>query len=208
LTRIGVGVLVWVPYEKQLPELERCLDSLTDFYPVIVVNGKWDDIEGKYARSIPEAYDLIGSYSNTIHIESPNEPEFVNRNKYLIQATKMDCDFLFWVDSDEWVELPCGYDFLVNGIKDVYKREPDKYTNLVHFFDPRSGGVCFQKRGVRYPSFSRHKNKHNELWFTGNQVLQYPAKAPRGLIIHHDKSYRSLEREKTMQKRNHDNPVH
>ena len=206
--RIAIGIVTWIPRIEQLPELERCLDSLTDFYPVIVVNGKWNDVEGKHPRSIPEAYELINSYSNVIHIESPDKPGFVNRNKYLIQATKMECDCLIWVDSDEWIELPCGYDFLVNGIKDVYKREGNKYTFLVHFYDKRFGGCCFQKRGVKHPSFSRHKNRHNELWFLNNQILQYPAKAPRGLIIHQDKSYRSLERENSMKKRNEDNLIH
>ena len=204
---IAIGLVCWIDKKRQLPELKRCLDSLTDFYPVIVVNGKWNDIKGDSPRSIPEAIELIGSYSNVIYIESPNQPEFINRNKYLIQATKMGCDCLIWVDSDEYVELS-NYDNLVKEIKDVFTKEPDEYTFLVNFYDKRMGGACWQKRGVRYPAFSRHRNRHNELWFVNKQILKHTAKPPPSLVIHQDKYYRSLEREYIMSKRNHENPIH
>lgn len=204
---IAIGLVCWIDKITQLPELQRCLDSLTDFYPVIIVNGKWNDINGDNPRSIPEAIELIGSYSNVIYIESPNQPEFINRNKYLIQATKMGCDYLIWIDSDEYVES-VNYNNLVKEIDNIFTNEPDKYTFLINFYDKRMGGACWQKRGVRHPAFSRHRNRHNELWFVDKQILKYPAKAPPSLVIHQDKYYRSLEREFIMNKRNHENPIH
>lgn len=204
---IAIGLVCWIDKITQLPELQRCLDSLIDFYPVIVVNGKWNDVKGDSPRSIPEAIELIGSYSNVIYIESPNQPEFINRNKYLIQATKMDCDYLIWVDSDEYIES-VNYNNLVKEIDNIFTNEPDKYTFLINFYDKRMGGACWQKRGVRHPAFSRHRNRHNELWFVDKQILKYPAKPPPSLVIHQDKYYRSLEREFIMNKRNHDNPIH
>ena len=206
--KIGIGVVVWIEEKEQLPELERCLDSLTNFYPVIVINGKWGDIEGANPRSISKAYELIDSYSNVIHLESPNNAEYVNRNKYIIQARKMDCDCLIWVDSDEWVELPLGYDFLCRGIRDVFRKQPDRHTFLVHFYDERFGGCCYKKRGIRHPASSLHRNKHNELWYHNNEILRYPAKAPRGLIIHQDKKFRTQKREENMKDRNVSNPIH
>jgi len=206
--KIGIGIVSWISEESQVPELERCLDSLTSFYPVIIINGKWDDVKGDNPRSVLEAIDLMESYSNVMWFDSPNQPEFINRNEYLIQATKMDCNYLIWVDTDEWVELPCGYEFLCNSIKKRFEKQPDCYTFLVHYFDKRMGGCCYKRRGIRYPTFTRHRNKHNELWFVDKEVLRYPAKAPNGLIIHQDKIFRTHKREEKMKIRNESNPIH
>lgn len=203
--RISVGVLAWIESNSQLPELKRCLDSLTSFFPVIVINGKWNDIEGVNARSTDEANELIDSYSNVIHIQSPNKPEFMNRNRYLIQAR--DYDFLFWVDSDEWVSLPLGVEFFRNGIRDVFKNTNQK-SCLIHYYDESRGGACMQKRGVLYPGFIRHRKKHNELFFGDDDILLNPAPAPRGLVIKSDKRFRTLSRENRMLKRNKENPIH
>jgi len=205
---IGIGVVSWIGEKSQIPELERCLDSLTNFYPVIIINGKWSDVKDGNPRSVPEAINLMENYSNVMWFDSPNQPESMNRNKYIIQGMKMDCDVMFWVDTDEWVELPLGYDFLCNGIKDIFKKQPDRYTFLVHYFDTTRGGCCYKRRGIRYPTFTRHRNRHNELWFLDKEVLRYPAKAPRGLIIHQDKKFRTIKRENSMAIRNESNPIH
>jgi len=201
---IGIGVLSY----NCRDELERCLDSLKDF-KVIVVDGKWNDFidNNDSYKSTDGTIELAQSYSNVILLESPNNSEAFNRNQYIIEGMKMGCDIMFWVDSDEWVELPCGYDFLCHGIERVLN-DPEKHTFLVHYFDVRRGGVCFQKRGIRYPAFTRHKGKHNELWFNNKEVLKNNcAKAPAGLIIHTDKKFRSDEREDRMKKRNYENPI-
>ena len=209
MIKIGIGVLVWIESKHQLPELKRCLDSLTDFYPVIIVNGKWKDIIGDNPRSIPEAIELIDSYSNIILIDSPNQLEPVNRNKFIVQGMKMDCDMMFWIDSDEWIELPCGYDFFVKGMENVFKKQPDCLSFHLHFFDPRFGGESLQKRGIRYPAFMRHRDRHNQLWFLDKEVLgHYTAKPPRGLIVYQDKSFRTKEHELEMRRRNLANPKH
>ena len=202
---IAVGVVCWIEDNKQLPELKRCLDSLTDFYPVIVINGKWDDFAGTNIYSTNEANDLIDSYSNVIHLQSANKPEFVNRNKYLIQAMTMGVDFLFWVDTDEWIDMPLGKEFFERGLQYIWKDEKSCYF---HYYDERLGGVSMQKRGVRYPSFSRHKLRHNELFFNDQNILTNPARAPRGIVINSSKEYRSESREKRMKQRARDNPIH
>ena len=207
--RIAIGIVTWISEIEQLPELERCLDSLTDFYPVIVVNGKWKDIRGDNPRSIPEATELIDSYSNTILINSPNELEPVNRNKYLIQGMKMGCDIMFIVDSDEWVVLTNGYDFFVRGIEDVFKKQPDCLSFYAHMYDKRFGGECLSRRGIRYPAFTRYRDRHNQLFFLDRDIYgHYCAKPPRGLIIYQDKSFRTKERELEMKRRNLANPKH
>ena len=71
-SHLSIGIPVWINDVKQLPELERCLDSVMDF-PVFIVNGKWYDIEGDYPRSIPEAIELMESYTNVEIIDSPNQ---------------------------------------------------------------------------------------------------------------------------------------
>jgi len=200
---IAVGVLCWIERDEQLPELKRCLDSLTDFYPVFVINGKWDDIEGENIRSTDKTNELIDSYSNVIHIQSPNKPEAYNRNLYLQKSWKYD--YLFWVDSDEWVELTCGKEFFERGLR--YNFGPNDLCSFVHYYSDAHGGVSFQKRILQYPGFLRHKNKHNELYFKDIDVLKNPIKAPRGLIIYSNKEFRNKDREWRMKKRIEGQPV-
>ncbi len=199
IVNIGVGVVCWIETDEQLPELERCLDSLQSFYPVFVINGKWDDIEGNNVRSTDKANDLIDSYSNVIHIQSINKPEAYNRNLYLELAMKWNIDFLFWVDTDEWVEMPLGRTFFERGLKDIFGKSD--FCSLVHYYSERHGGVSFQKRIIQYPGFLRHKNKHNTLFFNDKDVLKTPLKAPRGFTIYSKKEYRSDDRENRMKKR-------
>lgn len=205
MSRIAVGVVCWIDDDNQLPELVRCLDSLVEFYPVFVINGKWDDISGNFIRSTDKANDIIDSYSNIIHIHSPNRPEFVNRNKYLELAMKWDIDYLFWVDTDEWVEMPLGLEFAKRGIVD----HDFEFASCMHYYSDRHGGVAKQRRLIQYPGFLRHRLKHNELWFGDKEVLKNCTNnAPRGIVIFSDKNYRSDDREKRMIKRNKENPIH
>lgn len=202
---IGIGVVCWIETDEQLPELERCLDSLQSFYPVFVINGKWNDMSGNNPRSTDKANDLIDSYSNIIHISSPNQPEFVNRNKYLDLAMKFNLDYLIWVDSDEWVEMPLGKEFMIRGIE----QHDFDFASCVHYYSKRHGGPSKQKRLIKYPGFLRHRLKHNELFFGDNEVLgNCQNKAPRGFTIYSDKTYRSVDRENNMKQRNRENPIH
>ena len=200
---IGIGVLSY----NCRDELKRCLDSLKDF-KVIVVDGKWNDFidNNDSYRSTDGTIELAKSYSNVTTIESPNQPEWINRNKYIVEGK--DCDVMFWVDSDEWVELPCGYDFLCRSIKYVFEKQNDCYSFLVHYFDTARGGACYQKRGIRYPDIMRHVDRHNQLWFNDKEVLtNYCARPPMGLVIHTDKKFRTDEREEAMKRRNYENTI-
>lgn len=203
---IAVGVLCWIEKDEQLPELKRCLDSLTDFYPVFVINGKWDDFEGNNPRSTDKANDLIDSYSNVIHISSPNKSEAYNRNLYLQLCLKWNIDMLFWVDTDEWVEMPIGFEFAKRGLMD--HMDTDDLASCMHYYSEAHGGVGKQKRLLQYPGFLRHHGKHNELFFGDDEVLRYPVPdAPRGIIIYSNKEFRSEDRECRMKKRVEGVPV-
>lgn len=204
---VSIGLTCWIGDNSELPELERCLNSLVDFYPVIVVNGKWDDIEGKNARSTPEANELIESYSNVIHFSSPNKPEFHNRNECLINAGKFLCDYLIFVDSDEYIEMPLGKEFFLNGLNDVFEGKTE-LCSYAHYFDIGRGGNARMHRIIRYPMFVRMRNRHNEWFFNKIDIRKRPLKAPRGLVIHSDKSFRKKERHEAMKKRNMENPLH
>jgi hypothetical protein len=202
---IGIGVVCWIETDEQLPELKRCLESLESFYPVFLVNGKWSDMSGDNPRSTDKANDLIDSYSNIIHIQSPNQPEFINRNKCLELAMIWNCDYLIWVDTDEWLEMPLGKDFMLRGIED-HKFE---FVSYVHYYSDIFGGSCKQRRLLKYPSFLRHRLRHNELFFGDYEVYKNCKKTgPRGFIIHQDKNYRSVKREQNMLIRNRENPIH
>ena len=199
--RIAIGVLSWIEENSQLPELDRCLDSLTDFYPVIVVNGKWSDVEGTNARGTQESQELIDSYSNTIRLDSHNKPEFYNRNLCLIQAGKMLCDYLIWVDSDEYIELPCGISWFKKNLKETFMN-PSDFCSRVWFDNGTS------RRIIKYPMFIRMRYKHNEWMFNGVDVRKKQLPPIDGMLIHHDKTYRNEERRDKMLNRKVLNPIH
>ena len=162
-------------------------------------------MSGDNIRSTHKANDLIESYSNVIHILSPNNPEFVNRNKYLDLAMKFNADYLIWIDTDEWVEMPLGKDFFERGLES----HDFEFASCVHYYSDRHGGVSKQKRLIKYPGFLRHRLKHNELFFGDKEVLRKcQNNAPRGLVIYSNKIYRSDERENRMTDRNKNNPIH
>jgi len=200
---ISVGLITWIEDNDQLPELKRCLDSLTDFYPVIVVNGKWNDFKGKNPRSTDEANELIGSYSNVIHIQSPDKPEWYNRNLAIDTANKMGYNILFWVDSDEWVEMPLGLDFFTKSID-----FQDKHTCYMHYYDDGKGGNCRMIRLIKDLDKVKINKKHNEWLIDNTNIFKDPAPAPRGITIYSDNKYRSEDRKIRMKQRNKYNPVH
>ncbi len=189
---------------EQLPELERCLESLTDFYPVIVVNGKWNDFEGKNPRSTPEANELINSYSNVIHVQSPSKPEWYNRNMALRIAENANCDTLFWVDTDEYVEFRIDYDYFINNID-----FGDKHTAYVNFWDKGRGGDCHMIRGLTNISEIKLNKQHNAWMVEKKDVFKDPyCQVIKGLTIYSEKGYRSNDRECRMKERNARNPIH
>ena len=80
------------------------------------------------------------------------------------------------------------------------------YSSQVHsYVHQKTGKIAMgkQKRLVQYPNKLRHKEKHNKLYFGVKEVLRDEIKyhAPRGLIVHADKSYRTKEREEVMFRR-------
>ncbi len=197
--QVSIGVLCHIPDLFQMPELKRCLDSLVEF-PVIVVSGKWNDIQSTSNYNHPEVNNLIESYGNVTHIFTQDMSEAETRNTYL-----EECDdtvrFLFWVDTDEWIEMPLGKDFFLRGITDLF--DDEDFSSQVHEIMHQRNGVdliCKQKRLVQYPSLLRHKDKHNAMYHGKREILAGEIKnhAPRGMILHSEKSYRSKERDNYM----------
>jgi hypothetical protein len=199
---LSVGLLVWIEDDSQLPELKRCLDSLVDFN-VIVINGKWIDIPGKNHISTDATISLLQSYKNVTLIFSVNNTEAHNRNLALTVSSTLNHDILFWVDTDEYVELPCGYEFFLRGLDFA-----DKMTCYAHYEDEGRGGSCRMVRFIKDIQDVSLNERHNEWLYYGHNIFKDPHKAPRGLIIHSDRKYRSEERQAKMLNRNKNNPIH
>ena len=191
---IVFGICCWIPEKSQLPELKRCLESVKN-YPVFLINGKWYDIEGDYPTSIPEAVSLIDSYPNVTRINYANHHEWESRNMYLEQCTANDC--LIILDTDEYIEIT-GF-FECNIL--------DTPMFRLHVEDPRIGGTDYQKRGVRWPHLTRHRDRHNQLWYKDKEIWSNVGEStPEGIIIYHDKTYRSEKIKEAMKKRNYLRP--
>ena len=199
MTNIVFGVCCYISEKEQIPELERLLESLRGF-KVFLIDGKWKDFDDKTDNyiSIPEAYEAIGKYSNVITMASYNGLEWQNRNLYLKCCKRSD--ILIWIDTDEWLEIQ-DKDQMLKECKKIKKP-----MFLVNFYDKRFGGECLQRRGYRYPKGTHHKDRHNQAYYKKEEIFAYPAKAPKGFVIHQDKSFRSVERELDMKVRNQKEP--
>ena len=189
------GVACWIYEKSQLPEVKRCLDSIKD-YRVILVDGKWYDMEGSDSLlSIPELDDLLADYPNVERVNAPNMHEWETRNIYL-ERCKPD-DILLWLDTDEWFEVTDKANFMDNLTKITTP------MFLVDYVDKRMGPNAVRVQGIRYPSETRHRDRHNELWYKDKPAWNTAVRpAVQGIRHHSDKTYRSEEREKVMLTRN------
>lgn len=204
--RIAIGTCVYIEDKEQLPELERFLDSVKDWYPVIIVNGKWKDYRGKSGRSIPEVSELIQSYSNTIEVDYPNHLESQARNQYMIIAAKMDCEAVLIIDTDEYLEGDRGV--FLNNLQKTMLKEPDKLAFKITLNSERSGGDHWPPRLILNPMFCRYRDRHNSIFFNNNDVFRNQGSVIRGLKLYEKKDFRTKQREETMKERNRANPRH
>ena len=186
---LTVGITCWIGENIELPALKRCLESVKNL-PVILVNGKWSDMEGDYPTSTPETNELIDSYSNVTHIRSPNKTEAENRT---IMFNECKTEYMLYLDTDEWCVFPRGIRQFVNNM-DIEK------VGYVNYYDEGRGGDCKMIRLVRNP----HKLKLK----THNEFMVNPEPVTDGLVIHSDRLYKSEKRKNAMLKRNRDNPIH
>ncbi len=198
---VSFGIVCWIDEDSQLPELKRCLDSVKDL-PVILVNGKWSDMEGDNPISTQKARDLINSYPNVKHILSPNESEVNNRNILL----KCGTDYMIWIDTDEWAEFPNGIDFFK---EELSRRFKDEYCAYSHSYDLKGRGGYFKvKRIIRNPHELEYRIRHNQLYHGSINVYDNPIEPIDGLMVHHSKDFRSQASRDKMINRRLSNPIH
>lgn len=204
--KLGIGVVCYIEDKSELPELKRCLDSLESFYPVIIIDGRWNDFKGKYSSSIQEAVDIINSYSNTIHIISANNSEAFNRNLYLINAARFNLDYIMTVDTDEYVVMYHGKDFFLRGVSDVFHNKKE-LSCYIHCYGKQHGGVFRTIKILKDPNSLEYHEAHNRVYHGNTNIISSPLMAPRGLILYHDKEFRGEKREGKMINRIENNIV-
>ena len=203
MIKIGVGVLTY----NCVTELKRCLDSLTDFYPVFVIDGRWKDFPGETKNSNDGTIDLAESYSNVITVLSGDKLEPFNRNLTCIHTGKFGCDVLFIVDSDETVDLPNGYNAFANSLERMIRMYPDD-LGFSTWFDSTKNATGQSRRMMLNPMFVRYRDRHNKMYFLDKEVWAYTKHMCPNVIIHENKTNRTKERELTMRTRNLANPKH
>lgn len=181
------GICSWISEESQLPELKRCLESVKD-YRVIIIDGKWKDIDSPIHASIAQAYATYRQYSNVQVMVSLGRHEWENRNLYLQKCQPGDT--LIVLDTDEYVTFE--HTPAVKGLAD------DSFH--VNGYDKGKGGKVRLNRGYMDPINSYHADRHNRM-FCNSEKLTFNALC-EGITIHHDKTYRTPKREKMMLTRN------
>lgn len=184
---IVFGICSWISEKSQIPELERCLESVKG-YKVIIVDGKWYDIDSDKLTSISEAFDIYKKYPNVEAVVSINHNEWENRNIYLAKCNNMDN--LIVLDTDEYI---------IQEHTPTLNETVDSFHVIGH--DKGKGGEVRLNRGYIFPNESRHQDRHNAIFRNGKK-LEFNALC-KGITIHHDKSFRSPKREKLMYVRNH-----
>lgn len=184
---IVFGICSWISEVSQLPELKRCLESVKG-YRVIIIDGKWYDIDSPLQVSIPEAFEAYKKYDNVEVVTSIGNHEWENRNMYLTRCKMIDV--LIVLDTDEYI------------IQEYTPTLPE-ITKSFHVigYDKGKGGEVRLNRGYTDPINSYHNDRHNKVFCKGKQ-LNFDSLCT-GITIHHDKSYRSKSREKAMYTRNH-----
>jgi hypothetical protein len=201
---LAIGICSWIHEKSQLPELERCLNSISDFYPVYVVDGKWSDLQMQGGRSIQEAIELITSYSNTTLIERPNRLEPQNRNEYLRKSYGNEA--LMVLDTDEYVEYDSTF---LDNLETFRNDNPQNLGCSVMFHSKPTGGYSVAPRVIFNPSMCRYRDQHNFIYFMNRQVLDRTSREYcAGLTIFEDKAYRTKFREEKLRERNLKNPLH
>jgi len=81
------------------PSIIRCLDSLPEEAPKIIVDGRFSLLDSASDLSDQTLRDAVNSYPNVTMIDAPGLPEPRKREKYL----ENDHRYLFIIDSDEFV---------------------------------------------------------------------------------------------------------
>lgn len=185
------GICCWISEASQIPELRRCLESVKD-YRAILVDGKWYDIEGDRETSLPLAIEIIDSYPNVERITAINRHEWENRNLYLERCSKDDV--LIVLDTDEFI-IKTNDDITI----------PLKDSFMVRGISKRHGGEVVLKRGITYPSETRHMDRHNEYWRKGCKLM-FDSLLLEELTIVEDRSFRSENNKQIMKTRGSQRP--
>lgn len=184
-------------------ELDACLESLQVFDKVIVVNGKWNDFEGINPLSTEQARNTIDSFPNTMRIDSPNMPEWHNRNLCVRAAASLCYDKIIYIDTDEFVEL--------KGTVKEYEESlnlGEKKSFQVNYYDVGRGGHCKMTRGLTDLDKISIEKQHNRWIYGDKNVFRDPAPPTESLLVITDKSYRTKSRQERMKRRNRENPIH
>jgi hypothetical protein len=202
--KIGVATLTYNCKE----ELESTLESTTPFYPVIIIDGKWEDFMGDTINSNDGTLDLVESYSNTVLIQSGNKSETFNRNLSCRYAGRFGCDVVIILDSDEAISFPNGYEAFEKSLKRCIQQYPDSLGFRVTVHSKRHGGVEFSHRILLNPSFVRYQNQHNKIFFMDKEIKHHSSILCPNIDIIENRESRTEERLAKMLYRNKSNPIH
>ena len=195
--------VVTVAYQCET-EIDRMLDSTCGIFPVIVSYGKWKDFVGEDRTD--KTPQIIDSYSNTIFLNSTGLLEPQARNRYMIQAGKFGCEVVIILDTDEYLQFPLGLSFFKRQLNRMIESNPNHLAFNVTFEDSVNG-TYFTPRIILNPTFSRYRDRHNQIYFLNQEVLGNH-KLVGGIVIHQNKNHRTKDREQRMRDRNLANPVH
>jgi len=199
--KISVGTLSY----NCKDELKTLLESCKEFEMVIIIDGKWSDFDDglDVFSSNDGTVELAKSYPNVILIESPNKKEFENRNLLMRTAGKLGCNVIIDIDSDEYIELPNGYNAFCQSLRRMTQENPHDLGFRVAVEAKRHGGVSFPGRISLNPTFIRFRKKHNEFYFLNQDIRKNTHKLCPNIIIQENREYRTEKRDEVMQIRNY-----
>lgn len=96
---LGAGIVTF----QDRNSLKRCLDSLSDFREVIVIDGAYAGYPSENRYSTDGTYELCKKYHNVRVFTLYDKTEIEKRTLYLKLAAELDVTHLLIIDSDEWL---------------------------------------------------------------------------------------------------------
>ena len=203
--KIGVGINYW----DDPKGLVRMLETPT-FYDrvdqIYLIDGQYRGRNEKREFAENFAFHISQEYKKILYMRTNGWNQVEKRNQYWNMAELMDMDFMLFLDSDEFCQFDDRFD---NTLDLCMKSRKQMFLVDMHIFKEEGDITVPFKRLFRKPFDFRHKNlpdkiSHGFLYKPDgteyNVAIDFENVnrdiGVNGILITHEKAYRSKKRER------------
>lgn len=107
---------------QDILSLRRCLQSLHGHVDsIIAVDGRFAEYSHQDDLSTDGSRELVQSYPEAVLLDMPASSEVDKRNRYLQACKDLECDYMLWIDSDEYVAPGSNWGMFYNNCEEMVK---------------------------------------------------------------------------------------